>query len=126
MLLYTHPVNDERVRAGLLPVNSFWASGTGALPPEHRSAPPSGLMLPHALRDAALLQDWPTWLAGWQQIDNLQCRQLNDSLDRGEAVTLALCGESGARSWSGPETGWWQRLRATVDRQPLSNLLEAL
>jgi hypothetical protein len=32
MLLYTHPVNEERARGGLLPVNSFWASGTGALP----------------------------------------------------------------------------------------------
>ena len=35
MLLYTHAVNEERARGGLLPVNSFWASGTGALPAEH-------------------------------------------------------------------------------------------
>ena len=126
MLLYTHPVNDERVRGGLLPVNSFWASGTGALPAEHQRAPRSGLLLPHTLRDAALLQDWAAWSAGWQQIDSLQCRQLNDSLDRGEAVTLTLCGESSARSWSGLETSWWQRLRATFGRQPLSTLLETL
>ena len=32
MLLYTHPVNEERTRGGLLPVNSFWVSGSGALP----------------------------------------------------------------------------------------------
>ena len=32
MLLYTHDVNEERGRAGLAPVNSFWVSGTGALP----------------------------------------------------------------------------------------------
>jgi hypothetical protein len=31
MLLYTLPLNDERQRGGLLPVNSFWASGTGAV-----------------------------------------------------------------------------------------------
>ena len=31
MLLYTHPVNDERQQLGLLPVNSFWVSGCGAL-----------------------------------------------------------------------------------------------
>ena len=32
MLLYTHEVNEARIRGGLLPVNSFWVSGTGALP----------------------------------------------------------------------------------------------
>ena len=126
MLLYTHPANDERVRGGLLPVNSFWASGTGALPADHQNAPPAGLLLTQTLRDAALLQNWASWSAGWQQIDSVQCRQLNESLDRGDAVTLSLCGESGARSWSGLETHWWQRLRASVGRQPLSNLLEAL
>ena len=32
MLLYTHPVNEERQLSGLLPVNSFWVSGCGLLP----------------------------------------------------------------------------------------------
>ncbi|WP_411879391.1 hypothetical protein [Polaromonas sp. YR568] len=31
MLLYTHALNDERAARRLLPVNSFWLSGTGAL-----------------------------------------------------------------------------------------------
>ena len=126
MLLYTHPVNDQRVRRGLLPVNSFWASGTGALPAGYRPAPPASILLPDALRDAALLRDWAAWSDGWQQIDSVECRQLNDRLDRGDAVTLTLCGEANARSWSGPETAWWQRLRAKAVRRPLSNLLEAL
>jgi hypothetical protein len=126
MLLYTHPVNDARVRDGLLPVNSFWASGTGALPAAHQAAPPAGLLFPHQLRDAALLQDWSGWSAAWQQVDKLQCRQLNDAQDRGQAVTLTLCGESSARSWSGRGTGWWGRLRGTFGRRPLSKLLETL
>ena len=126
MLLYTHAVNDARVRAGLLAVNSFWASGTGALPADPLPAAPAGLLLPHSLRDAALLQDWSAWSAAWQQVDAVQCRQLNESLDRGQPVTLTLCGESNARSWSGPETGWWRRLRGAMTRQPLSNLFETL
>ena len=126
MLLYTHAVNDARVRGGLLPVNSFWASGTGALPAGHRPAPPAGLLLPHTLRDAALLQDWSAWGAAWQQVDAVQCRQLNDSLDRGQPVTLTLCGESSARSWSGHASGWWRRLRGTFARQPLATLFETL
>jgi hypothetical protein len=47
MLLYTHPVNDVRVQGGLLPINSFWASGTGALPVDHKPSPPASLLLPH-------------------------------------------------------------------------------
>src|SRR5690606_19335873 len=38
MLLYTAPLNDERQARGLLPINSFWVSGTGRLP----AASPSG------------------------------------------------------------------------------------
>jgi hypothetical protein len=126
MLLYTHPVNDARVRGGLLPVNSFWASGTGALPADHQPAPPAGLLLPHVLREAALLQDWSAWTAAWQQVDSLQCRQLNDALDRGQPVTLTLCGEANARSWSGLGTGWWKRLSGAFSRPPLMKVVETL
>jgi hypothetical protein len=126
MLLYTHPVNDERVRGGLLPVNSFWASGTGALPSSAQPAPPAGLLLPHGLRDAALLQDWNAWSAAWQQIDEQQCRQLDPALDRDQPVTLTLCGEANARSWSGSGTGLWQRLRGAFGRQPLSKVFDTL
>ena len=126
MLLYTNAVNDARVRGGLLAVNSFWASGTGALPGGQRAAPPAGLMMPQTLRDTALLQDWSAWSAAWQQVDAKQCGQLNASLDRGEQVTLTLCGESNARSWSGRGSGWWRRIRGAVSRQPLLNLFETL
>jgi hypothetical protein len=126
MLLYTHALNDERMRGGLLPVNSFWVSGTGALPADHASAPAGALLRPHALHDAALLQDWSAWAAAWQHVDGLQCRQLNDRLDRKQSVTLTLCGESNARSWSGDGSGWWRRLRGALDRRPLSDIFETL
>lgn len=126
MLLYTHAVNDERVRGGLLPVNSFWASGTGALPTVIQPAAPAGLQVAYGPRDAALLQDWTAWTAAWQQIDQQQCLQLNRSLDRGEAVTLTLCGEANARSWSGQEAGLWRRIRGAFGRQPLPQLLKML
>jgi hypothetical protein len=126
MLLYTHSVNDERVRGGLLPVNSFWASGTGALPATALVKAPVGLQLPHTLRDAALLRDWAAWAAGWQQVDNQQCRQLNAMLDRGEAVTLTLCGDANARSWSGRDSGMWRKMRGLFARQPLQELLGSL
>ncbi|MDB5947570.1 MAG: hypothetical protein JWQ33_2596 [Ramlibacter sp.] len=126
MLLYTHAVNDERVRGGRLPVNSFWASGTGALPESPPPSKPAGLQMPNALRDAALLQDWRGWAAAWQQIDDQQCRQLNGSLDRGEPATLTLCGEANARSWSGRDGGLWRRVRGVFGRDSLPTLFESL
>lgn len=126
MLLYTHAVNDERLRAGLLPVNSFWASGTGAFPDTAHRMTPAGIQIPDGLRDAALLQDWRGWTAAWQQVDDQQCRRLNDSLDRGEPATLTLCGEANARSWSGHDSGWWRRLRGSFSRQSLPSLFESL
>jgi hypothetical protein len=104
MLLYTHEVNEARTRGGLLPVNSFWVSGTGPLPPSV-GAPPPGLQITHYLRDAALLEDWRAWAAAWQQLDAKECPRLAASLDRGQSVALTLCGERAAQTWTAHGTG---------------------
>jgi hypothetical protein len=104
MLLYTHEVNEERTRGGVLPVNSFWVSGTGALPASV-GAPPPGLQITHYLRDAALLEDWRAWAAAWQQLDAKECTRLCSELDRGQSVTLTLCGERAAQTWNGDSSG---------------------
>ncbi|HZY16277.1 MAG TPA: phosphoglycerate mutase, partial [Ramlibacter sp.] len=69
MLLYTLDLNDARQRGGLLPVNSFWASGTGALPAGYEPPVSNGLQVSPYLRDAALQGDWRAWAAAWQQLD---------------------------------------------------------
>ncbi|MGZ5787665.1 MAG: phosphoglycerate mutase [Ramlibacter sp.] len=104
MLLYTHEVNEERTRGGLLPVNSFWVSGTGALPASG-GALPAGLLITHDLRDAALREDWRAWAAAWQQLDAQECTRLYSELDRGQSVTLTLCGERAAQMWNGDSSG---------------------
>jgi hypothetical protein len=111
MLLYTHAITDERTRGGLPAVNSFWVSGTGALP--HPSRPPSGLVVTQALRDAAMLQDWNAWASAWQQLDAGECARLLQVLDRGEHVSLTLCGERNARTWSGQGGGFIGKLAAS-------------
>jgi hypothetical protein len=105
MLLYTHPVNDERTGGAALPVNSFWASGTGALPAGTPAAQPSGLRVAQGLRDAALRQDWHAWSAAWRQLDSTECAALLKAMDGGQSVMLTLCGERNARSWSSPPGG---------------------
>ena len=126
MLLYTHPINDQRVRDGLLPVNSFWVSGSGALPASHAPAPPPGLQIAHGLREPALLEDWPAWAAAWQQLDARECGQLLGALDQGQAVKLTLCGDRSARTWSGRQSGLWPRFRSVFSRKPASIELEKL
>jgi hypothetical protein len=126
MLLYTHAVNDERTRGGLPPVNSFWVSGTGALPATARSAPPAGLQITHYLRDAALRGDWAAWAGAWQQLDEKELARLNTRLDQGEAVTLTLCGERQAHTWAASQEGLWQRLKRRLNRPSVSQSLESL
>jgi hypothetical protein len=126
MLLYTHPVNDARVRGGLPPVNSFWASGTGALPPDRAPTPPPGLHLTHYLRDAALLEDWRAWASAWQQLDERECARLRQRLDAGESVALTLCGDRQARTWRSAGGGWRRRIAAALSRPRTQQLLSDL
>jgi hypothetical protein len=127
MLLYTHPVNEERVRGGSMPVNSFWAFGTGALPTPHQSALPAGLKITHYLRDAALLADWRAWAAAWQQLDAGECARLVKAVDSSENVTLTLCGERSARTWaSRPGGTLMRRVSALIGGRKAADMLESL
>jgi hypothetical protein len=126
MLLYTLPVNEERERGGLLPVNSFWASGSGALPPASAARAPNGLRLSPYLRDAALAGDWAAWQAAWQQLDARECTRLLAELEQGRAVRVTLCGEAGTRSWSSRDASRWRRLGAMFKPATVPSLLEGL
>jgi hypothetical protein len=124
MLLYTHEVNEARIRGGLLPVNSFWVSGTGALPdlPLQPAAP--GLQITHYLREAALVEDWRGWAAAWQQLDSKECARLSKALDEGEAISLTLCGERNAQTWSSGSTSIFTRVGNLFGRKSASALLQ--
>lgn len=110
MLLYTHPLSDARASRGLPAVNSFWVSGTGALPPEPVRAAAVRPTVPVSLRDAAVRDDWAAWAQAWQQIDATECAQLLAALERGDNVTLTLCGERSAQTNVGSPMGLSKRL----------------
>lgn len=126
MLLYTHPVNEERVRGGQLPVNSFWASGTGVLPPGVTATQPPGLQVLHGLRDAALLHDWRAWTAAWQQFESREAPRLLQAVQAGRAVRLTLCGERGARTWQSTRRGPFSRLSALWTRPRVAESVQDL
>lgn len=125
MLLYTLPLNDARQRRGLLPVNSFWVSGTGVLPAGHDPAA-ADLQITPGLRDAALLGDWNGWAAAWQELDARDCARLLKDLEGGRNVRITLCGEAGARTWSSVAAGGWRRIAGWLRTPRVPALLEGL
>jgi len=126
MLLYTHAINEERGARGMTPVNSFWVSGTGALPAARTAQTNVSPQITRDLRDAALSQDWPAWASGWHRIDEQECGRLLVALDRGEHVALTLCGERNARTFSGTGGGMFGKLAASLKPQRATAILDSL
>ena len=143
MLLYTNPVNDERVARGLATVNSFWVSGTGSLPAayeprslpaayESRSLPAAadsgsgGVVVATTLRAAAIRNDWTDWAQRWGDLDRQQCKALLQTLDAGEASQLTLCGERSALRFDLAPAGLLARWRRRFTRTTLQDLQHQL
>jgi hypothetical protein len=107
MLLYQHPLNDERVGQGALPVNSFWLSGCG------RPQPPAGPAEPEidlSLRAPMRSHDWPAWEKAWEALDEGPVREAMARLSRSEALTLTLAGERYAQRFESKPRSWLSKL----------------
>ncbi|HSI56683.1 MAG TPA: hypothetical protein VLA16_03950 [Ideonella sp.] len=107
MLLYTHPTNEQREAQGLLPVNSFWLSGTGVTRPA--PALPT-LQVDDRLRAPALAEDWAAWAEAWAALDAGPLRSLLERSQAGEPVSLTLCGERHAQRFESRPRPWWRRV----------------
>ena len=126
MLLYTHPVNDARLARGAATVNSFWVSGTGALPKAATRPPASELLVADALRGAALRNDWALWAQRWTDVDAGECRKLLESAQHGPSAQLTLCGARGALTFDNTPVGLAQRVRRQFKTTSLQTLQEQL
>jgi hypothetical protein len=121
MLLHTHPLNAAREDRGDLTVNSFWLSGCGRLPALWQAA-----ALPtvaDGLRAAALAGDAIGWAGAFEALDARVLGPLAAAADRGEPVTLTLCGEARSVDLL-PHAGaarsnlalWWRRAADRLGR----------
>jgi len=128
MLLYTHPVNDARSSAKLQTVNSFWVSGTGALPENFQPSPlPSGVLVTaNDLRTPAIAQDWPAWIQAWKALDATQCAALLQEVQTGRQASLTLCGERNAITFNTQPTGFIGKIMRHFGRSTLYSLPEQL
>ena len=124
MLLYTHPLNDTRSANRQRTVNSFWLSGTSALPAT--VAAPEAPTTPRTLAQAVFTDDWAAYAAAWAALDAGEVAQLLARQKAGETVRLTLCGDSHAQTFESAPTGWVQRVARLFSPQPLQSLLEQL
>lgn len=124
MTLYTHALNDERESRGELPINSFWLSGCGRLQPVDE---PRSLVVDRRLRSPVLNEDWASWMEAWKALDAGPIAELLDRSQKGEAVSLTLCGERFAQRFDAARRSLWQRMAGSLQRAPSPlPMLEAL
>lgn len=118
MLLYTHALNDERAERRQLPVNSFWLSGSGALPAGY--APTSQApTVPRSLAQAVFADDWQAYAQAWAALDAGDIAQLLARQRAGETVRLTLCGERGWQTFETQKTGFLAKISSLLMPQPL-------
>ena len=126
MLLYTHPVNDARAARALLPINSFWVSGTGTLPDGFTSAASNSSTVLNNLREPGLRDDAAAWTKAWQALDADPIQALLQQARRGEPVELTLCGEAAAQTFTLQPQGLWTRLSNRFAATDIPALLQSL
>ncbi|OYT90075.1 MAG: phosphoglycerate mutase [Burkholderiales bacterium PBB3] len=126
MLLYHHPVNDERARYHLPSVNSFWVSATGT--PDHggTAPPPAAISLHTELRAAALKDDGHAWALAWHALDQTLLAATLQRLDAGEPVHLILTGEQHAVAVRQRPASLWARLQRRFSGTHALALLKTL
>ena len=125
MLLYTHPLNDTRSTHGQRTVNSFWLSGSGALPATV-TAENASPTTPRTLAQAMFTDDWAAYAAAWAALDGGDIAQLLTRQKTGAVVRLTLCGDSHAQTFASSPPGWVQRIANLFSPQPVQSLLEQL
>lgn len=124
MLLYTHPINDERAAIGQRSVNSFWVSGSGALAKAGTNHP--HVEVTRALAQTAFTNDWAAYAQAWAQLDTSDIAQLLAHQNRGQTVRLSLCGESNAMTFETAQHGVLTKIKNALSPQPPINLLKQL
>ena len=128
MLFYSHPVHDARAARGQTPINGFWVHGAGALDADTPlQVPPA---MPDGLRQAALRGDWGAWQTAWQALDSGDIATLLAAACQGEPVTLTLCGERHARTWTTVPVSAFARLARSIKQlfgsAPIADTLKDL
>ena len=124
MLLYTHPVNDERAARGQRSVNSFWVSGTGAL--IEPATDYSHVDVVRMLAQSAFTDDWTAYAQAWAQLDANNIAHLLTQQNRGDTVRVSLCGESNAMTFETAPRSILSKIKSVLSPQRPIDVLKQL
>lgn len=127
MLLYTHPVNDQRASFHLSAVNAFWVSGTGT-PRGPLGTPPqaTACSVRDALRLPALADDAAAWVNAWHALDASTLAHDVERLQQGESLQLTLCSATQALTLDHRPLPPWTRLMRRIAPPQAQDLLQSL
>lgn len=117
MLLYTHPVNDERSERRQLPINSFWISGTGDFvqgqpAAMQAAAAAAAIDAPRSLAVAFQTGNVPAFAEAWAAIDTGLMASLLQKQNEGKPVQLTLCGQRQAQTFASSPAGLKSTIKA--------------
>ena len=115
MLLYNHPVNNARESRRQHTVNAFWLHGAGTLRPG-MPPPAQPVTVTDALRASALRGDVASWQQAWQQLDATAVADALQHLQHHGQVTLSLCSEHQAHTYTAAPVAWHQRTASAFKR----------
>lgn len=122
LLLYPHPLNEEREERGELSLNSFWLSGCGRFQADERDA----LQVNDVLRAPLLAEDWAAWADAWRTLDSGDVAEWLEASRAGRKVALTLCGERSAHRFENEPLSLRERLGRRWHAPQTHQILEAL
>jgi hypothetical protein len=122
MLLYQHPVNDQRSLQGRWTVNSFWVHRPLAqLFPDTNPA-----KIHMDLKGATEMSDAALWRQQWESLDNTVCKNLWNALAQQQAISLTLCSDTAWRHYRPQKKSLWNSLQNMFKPLSVQKELSAL
>jgi hypothetical protein len=122
MLLYQHPVNDERSLKGRWTINSFWLHRR--LEQLYPDSADFGVALD--LRETVEPFNAKLWQQAWQHLDTTLCTSLYQALDQNHEISLSLCSETTWRHYRPQAASWLNKLQRLIQPVSVSQELRAL
>ena len=122
MLLYQHPVNDERSLKGRWTVNSFWLHRR--LEQLYPDSADFGVAL--ELRETVEPFNAKLWQQAWQHLDATLCTSLYQALDQNHEISLSLCSETTWRHYRPQAASWLNKLQRLIQPVSVSQELRSL
>jgi hypothetical protein len=122
MLLYQHPVNDERSLKARWSVNSFWLHRRlDQLYPDAADC-----VVALDLRETAQSSNAKLRQLAWEHIDATLCSTMCQVLDQNHDVSLTLCSETSWRHYRLQPVTWFNKLQRLIQPVSVSKELRAL